>query len=247
MKAKISTANRRHAGLSPCKPFTGKGFTLVELLVVISILAILAALLLPALGKAKGYAKQIQCLGNHRQMGLAAGIYTFDYGWMIAYTHGSAQWCNQQLLPYLPAKDTASSRPISAIAFGSNKFRNSLACPEVDDFTTYEYTIGYNALLQQLSDEKNLLRGPSFSDPSRLAVLMDANGVIPWVNVIDKLGVTSATAMRHNWSMNVLYVDLHVNSRKEGSFSRYLTNPAQFWTSTSPFWRGNPAFVGNPD
>ena len=48
-----------------------KGFTMVELLVVIAILGILAALLLPALARAKAKAKRIKCLNNLGQLGKA--------------------------------------------------------------------------------------------------------------------------------------------------------------------------------
>src|SRR5690349_22969977 len=88
-----------------------RGFTLIELLVVISIIATLAALILPAVQNARATARRAECLNNMRNCGVAAQSYassrngnlpyvidvssTINFGTAAAPQNGAAPWTVQ--------------------------------------------------------------------------------------------------------------------------------------------------------
>ena len=88
-------------------------FTLVELMVVITIIAVLAAILLPAIGNVMRYADNLQCRNNLKQIAMSVMSYTTDYQGAIPPTMVKRKggkiyyWCNLLAMRDLAGENTA--------------------------------------------------------------------------------------------------------------------------------------------
>ncbi len=86
-------------------------FTLIELLVVIAVIGIMAGLLLPVLGTARGRALSVSCTGNLKQLAVAGLNYSADWQLTPPVSKSGVRWVDL-LAPYLAGKSEHSSNNV---------------------------------------------------------------------------------------------------------------------------------------
>ena len=127
--------------LPPYHPGSRIGFTLIELLVVISIIAILAGLLLPAVGMVRSQAKSTLCMKNQQQVVMACLAYANDNeGGLPATNTGAAGG-------YWPMLIKSYLEAIVVTTANNGSTDSTKACPEWTPASSSTYEVGPNAYL----------------------------------------------------------------------------------------------------
>jgi len=211
------------------------GFTLIELLVVIAIIALLASLLMPAMGRVRREVEVSQCTSNMRQISHAFQFYLQDHNnrLMQRYYYGTGYGYDELLIPYLDAGTTVNTSTIAKKIF---------TCPaqkEVD----YPAQPGYGMNWYYDNQMVTLL-----DRPAETVLLAETLGGGVGSHRADPLNGEGSIGQlddtRHDGRANYLFFDGHI------SFMMYqdTLTPANLWgTDYGDHGEESPAGGGNTD
>ncbi len=166
-------------------------FTLIELLVVIAIIAILAALLLPGLAKAKEVSRKAGCLSNLHQMGLGLLMYADESGGVIPRGNDPLWW--RVLAPQFGARSGAEYGRAKVVICPSYPDKRQVICYVVN---AWEFRSSRDYVGQEVTGLKKLSRIMRPADTVYFAD--DENG--SWRPVITELGAIGSTELNDVWS-----------------------------------------------
>ncbi|OQA81903.1 MAG: hypothetical protein BWY31_03570 [Lentisphaerae bacterium ADurb.Bin242] len=196
-------------------------FTMIELLMVIAMIAILASLLLPVLGKARDRAKAIRCFGNMGTVAKMTAMYIDDnqgyyptcYGYndMFEYNVDGRPFYGS-ICAYFPEKQR--------LGYIMTTYWNRYTCPTLDRENTFYIqnnsvsTWGGNAYVVPAS--KNCPKAMRIRWPSRLCIAAESNSGAVTYYATDRYNPTKngkdTVQFRHQNRCNLFFGDLHVGT-----------------------------------